>query len=191
MNFIRRAIVGVAAAFLAVTSTQAAWKDLKDEHGNITGTHTIARKGQEMVGLFYRCGFVNGPVCRLDLQLALPCDGVNAPVSVPIQYGKKLTKALLECRGVGGTATRGGSVQQIYNVSRIPGEDVYKSKTFSWTVTLPGQGSGPVPVFTEKKLIFIFPGPERDVKYTFSTRGAAKKMEEVYQNWATQGKLRR
>lgn len=189
MSITYRAMLVAVVVLLSVPSAQAGWRKLSNHSGivagtgNVTGIYTFAQNSNE-VALFYRCGFAEAPVCRLDIQLALSCDLAKEPVNIPIQYGDKTTIAKLECRGIGGTIQEGaGGVRLTHNASRITKEERYSRETYSWTVTLPGQGSGPVPVFTDKKLTFIFEGNKHDYKYTFSTKGASKAMEKVYQNW--------
>lgn len=176
------------AVLVFASSSAQAWKMNWDDFGLASSTYIFARNSPEIV-MSFTCGYTGERVCELHLHLALSCDAVNGPVSLPIQYGDKTTEAILECVGAGATYQQGsGGSRQIYSASRINKQATYTRGSYAWKVSLPGQGTEPLPVFTDKKLTFIFPGDDRDYKYTFSTRGGEKKMNKVYQGWLQRSK---
>lgn len=173
-----KTIIGLVALLSFADSAQAGWKTLRDGTGNITGIFTFAQNSYTLA-MYYNCSAEETPACSMYLQLASSCDVMDGSFNLPIQYGNKTTTATLECIGFRGNSF--GAAGGINTVGQ-PGERTHH--TYSWKITLPGQGPGPVPEFSDKKLTFMFPGDGKQYKYTFTTRGAAKAMERHYQYWA-------
>jgi len=167
----------MAVLFLA-SPVQAGWKTLRDGAGNITGIFTFAQNSYSLA-MYYNCDASDTPACSMYLQLASPCDVLDGSTNLPIQYGEITTTAKLECIGFRGKSF--GAAGGIYTVGQ-PAERTHH--TYSWKITLPEQGYGPVPEFSGKKLTFRFPGDTKNYKYTFTTRGAEKAMERHFQYWA-------
>jgi hypothetical protein len=132
----------------------------------------------------------------MDMQLKLPCTFEQSKFTILIQYGERSTSAILECKGKGGSmeypAGTGNGAFVIAYV-RPPNTVRFQPNTrvqhfYSWTITLPNQGDGAVPKFTDKKLEFIFDVNGSQEKYFFSTNGWEKKMEKFHRKWAMANK---
>jgi hypothetical protein len=187
--FSNRDLICVIAGLLTVGSAQADWKSFSG--GNrLAGMYIQALNARRMA-IFYSCGFVSGPECRMDMQLTLPCTFEQSKFTIAIQYGERSTTAILECKGQGGSMKiPTGNLFAKVDV-RPPNAARYQPNTrarvqnfYSWTITLPNQGDGAVPKFTDKKLEFIFDVNGSQKKYFFSTNGWEKKMEKFHQKWA-------
>jgi hypothetical protein len=147
------------------------------------------------MAIFYSCGFVSGPECRMDMQLTLPCTFEQSKFTIATQYGERSTTAILECKGKGGSMKiPSGSLFAKVDV-RPPNAARFQPNRwarvqyfYSWTITLPNQGDGAVPKFTDKKLVFFFDVNGSQKKYIFLTRGWEKEMEKFHQKWAMANK---
>ena len=189
--FRNRNLICVIAGLLTVGSAQADWKNFSGGGNKLAGMYVQALNDRRMV-IFYSCGFVSGPECRMDMQLTLPCTFEQGKLTIPIQYGERSTTTILECKGKGGSmkVPIGNNRHGLFNLDIKPPNALrfqpnYRVRNFySWTITLPNQGDGAVPKFTDKKLEFIFDVKGSQEKYFFETNGWEKRMEKLHQKWA-------
>ena len=190
-----RDLICVIAGLITVGSAQAGWKSFSGGANKLEGMYVQSQTDRRMT-IFYSCGFVSGPECRMDMQLKLPCTFEQSKFTIPIQYGERSTTAILECKGKGGSMKIpvGNVVYAYANIDVRPPNAVrfepnYRVQYFySWTITLPNQGDGAVPKFTDKKLVFNFDVNGSQEKYVFSTNGWEKKMEKFHQKWTMANK---
>lgn len=196
--FRNRDLICVIAGLLTFGSAQADWKSFSGGENKLAGMYVQAQNNRDLA-IFYSCGFVSGPECRMDMQLKLPCTFEQSKFTIQIQYGERKTAAILECKGKGGsmeTPVANGNGASAFvrvdvrppNTARVRLNSARVQNFYSWTITLPNQGDGAVPKFTDKKLVFIFDVKGSQQRYVFSTNGWEKKMEKFHQKWAMANK---
>ena len=180
-----RYFICLIAGLLTVGSAQAGWKSFRGGDNKLAGIYVLAQNNRGLA-IYYSCGFESGPECRMDMQLKLPCTSEPNKYTVPIQYGEQNTTAIIECKGRGGSSKEDGRMFSVW-LPRQPKVQYFKARVqyfYDWTVTLPNQGDGAVPKFTDKKLVFTFKANGGQQRYFFSTKGWEKAMGKFHQKWA-------